>query len=467
MGRKKLPVYTDVTIEDIASEGKSLARIDDLVIFVKGPVPGDVVDLQVKRKRKNYQEAVVMRYVRYSEKRIDPFCEHFGLCGGCKWQHLPYDKQLIYKEKQVLNAIQRIGKTAVERIEPILGCDQTTFYRNKLEYTFSNHRWLTKDETQIQKDIANRNGLGFHVPGRYDRIVDIQKCHLQEDPSNEIRNTIKEYAFSENLSFYDHNTNGGLLRNLIIRTSTTGETMVILSVQYDQPEVYELLRHIYERFPALTSLLYVINPKRNETLYDQDIKVFEGRDHIIEKLDGLKFKIGPKSFFQTNTRQAERLYQKARVLAGLKGKEIVYDLYTGTGTIANFLAPSAAMVVGIESVPEAIEDARENASLNNISNTAFYTGDMKDIFTPELVSKHGRPDVIVTDPPRAGMHQKVIENILDIAPPRIVYISCNPSTQARDVALMTEKYKITVSQAVDMFPHTHHIENILLLDKKD
>lgn len=463
--KKKLPFYENVTIEDIASGGKSLARVENVVVFVEGVVPGDVVDLQVIRKRKNYREARVTNYIIYSKQRSKPFCSHFGICGGCKWQHLPYEQQLKYKEKEVRDAIHRIGKAEVEKFHSILGCSKTEWYRNKLEFTFSNHRWLTTTETASNDAYTDRNALGFHVPGRYDRIVDVEKCYLQETPSNQVREAVKSFAKSRGLSFYDHNSNEGFLRNLIIRTSSTGETMVILSVQFDEPVLYEMLDYIHAHFPDLTSLMYVVNPKKNETLYDQDIKLYHGRDHIIEKLGSLRFKIGPKSFFQTNSFQAENLYNITREYAGLTGNEIVYDLYTGTGTIANFVADGAKKVIGIESVPEAIEDAKVNSELNHITNTSFYAGDMKEIFTSEFIAKHGAPDVIITDPPRAGMHQQVVEEILRIAPQRIVYVSCNPATQARDLEILSTKYAARKSQPVDMFPHTHHIENILLLER--
>ncbi len=466
MGRKKLPAYSEVLIEDIAAEGKSIARIDDLVIFVKGAVPGDVVDLQVIRKRKNYQEAIITKYISYSDMRQEPFCDHFGTCGGCKWQNLPYAEQLKFKEKQVLDALQRIAKLKISGIEPIMGSENTEFYRNKLEFTFSNHRWLTENETAKGTPIENTDALGFHVSGRFDRIVDVEKCYLQSDPSNIIRNTVKEFSLERGLSFYDHRTNEGLLRNLIVRTATTGEVMVILSVQYDEPVIYEMMEDLHSKVPGITSLMYVINQKKNETLYDQEIKVFKGRDHIFENLEDLRFKIGPKSFFQTNSRQALNMYKKIRDYASLTGEEVVYDLYTGTGTIANFVASRAKRVVGIESVPEAIEDANVNSELNNIPNTSFFAGDMKDLFSAEFIEKNGTPDVLITDPPRAGMHQNVVEQIMEISPKRIVYVSCNPATQARDVELLSEKYEAVKCQPVDMFPHTHHIENILLLELK-
>ena len=438
MGRKKLPFYENVTIEDIAAGGKSLVRVDDVVVFVEGAVPGDVVDLQVIRKRRSYQEARVERFNRYSADRTEPFCSHFGICGGCKWQQLPYTEQLKYKEKEVHEAIARIAKVPVREFLPILGSERTTFYRNKLEYTFSNHRWLTEEEVRSGISLETRDGLGFHVPGRFDRVVDVTKCYLQDDPSNHIRNRAREFALSRSMSFYDHRTNEGLLRNLIVRTATTGEVMVILSVQYDEPVIYDLLEDLHAHIPGITSLMYVINPKKNETLYDQDIRVFKGRDHIIEELDGLKFIIGPKSFFQTNSFQALNLYRIARDFAGLTGTEVVYDLYTGTGSIANFVAGNAARVIGIESVPEAIEDAKRNSMMNGIENTTFVAGDMKEVLTDAFIGAHGTPDVIITDPPRAGMHENVVRQIMAVAPRRIVYVSCNPTTQARDVKLLAE-----------------------------
>ena len=467
MARKSLPFYEHVTIEDIAAEGKSIVRIDDVVVFVQGAIPGDVVDLQVTRKRKRFREARVTRYISYSDLRVTPVCSHFGICGGCKWQHLPYSEQLRYKEKQVRDALKRIGKIEVESPEAILGSAQTEYYRNKLEFTFSNHRWLTETETSSEDILEHRNGLGFHVPGRFDRVVDIEKCYLQVEPSNEIRNLVRDFALQKDLTFYDHKTNEGFLRNLIIRTSSTGELMIVLAVQYDQPELYKLLDLMNEKISGITSLMYVINEKKNDTLYDQDIILYKGRDHIIEEMEGLRFKIGPKSFFQTNTQQSLNLYKIAREYAGLTGEETVYDLYTGTGTIAAFVAASAAKVVGIDSVPEAIEDARINAEINGILNTVFHAGDMKDLFTEDFILENGRPDVIITDPPRAGMHGSVVNEILKVEPLRIVYVSCNPATQARDVELLSVKYKALRSRAVDMFPHTHHIENVLLLVKKD
>jgi 23S rRNA (uracil1939-C5)-methyltransferase len=462
--RRNLPFLEEVSIENIGAEGKSIARVDGIVVFVKDAVPGDVVDLQVFRKKGRYMEARVVKYHSYSEQRTDPFCEHFGVCGGCKWQHLPYDRQLFYKEQQVVDAFRHIAGVEIPESMPILGSDPITQYRNKLEYTFSNRRWLLDHEADSDEALEHTNAVGLHVPGRFDKVVDIQTCHLQGEPTNEVKNFLREIALEKKLTFYDHRSNEGLLRNLIIRTTTLGEVMVILSVQFDVPEVYEVLDAIKEKFPDLTSLMYVINPKKNETLYDQDIITWSGRDHIFEELESLKFKIGPKSFFQTNSYQALNLYQVTREFAGLKGDEVLYDLYTGTGTIANFMAAKAKSVVGIESVPESIEDAKLNSEINGIGNTSFFAGDMKDIFTDSFIAENGKPDVIITDPPRAGMHTKVVEQILRIAPARIVYVSCNPATQARDVELLGRSYRVVKIQPVDMFPHTHHVENVALLE---
>ncbi len=465
MGRRKnLPLLEKVVIENIGAEGKSIARVDGMVVFVKEAVPGDEVDLQVFRKKGRYMEARVVRYHSYSRERTDPFCEHFGVCGGCKWQHLPYERQLHYKEQQVVDAFRHIAGVEIPEAMPILASDPITQYRNKLEYTFSNHRWLLDHEAGQDLPLAHTNAVGLHVPGRFDKVVDIHTCHLQGEPTNALRNFLREIALEKKLSFYDHRSNEGLLRNLIIRTSTLGEVMVILSVQFDQAEVYEVLDAIKDKFPDLTSLMYVINPKKNETLYDQEIITWSGRDHIFEQLEDLKFKIGPKSFFQTNSYQALRLYQVAREFADLKGVEVLYDLYTGTGTIANFMAGRTRSVVGIEAVPESIEDAKLNSEINGIHNTHFFAGDMKDIFTDSFIRDNGKPDVIITDPPRAGMHARVVEQILKIAPGRIVYVSCNPATQARDVELLGRSYRITRIQPVDMFPHTHHVENVALLE---
>jgi 23S rRNA (uracil1939-C5)-methyltransferase len=464
--KKPLPLLEEVIIENIGAEGKSIARVDNMVVFVKEAVPGDVADLQVFRKKGRYMEARVVKYHRFSKQRTEPFCEHFGICGGCKWQHLPYDRQLYYKEQQVVDAFRHIAGIEIPQSLPIVASDPTTHYRNKLEYTFSNRRWLLDHEAASDAPLEHTNAVGLHLPGRFDKVVDLQTCYLQDEPTNEVRNFMREKSLALGLSFYDHRTNEGLLRNLIIRTSTLGEVMVILSVQYDVPEVYELLEAVKNKFSELTSLMYVINPKLNETLYDQEIISYAGRDHIFEQLEDLKFKIGPKSFFQTNSYQALKLYQLTRDFAGLTGHEILYDLYTGTGTIANFMAGRASQVVGIESVPESIEDARVNSTLNGIENTSFFAGDMKEIFTGSFIRENGIPEVIISDPPRAGMHAKVVEQILKIAPRRIVYVSCNPATQARDVELLVGSYKVTRIQPVDMFPHTHHVENVALLEAR-
>jgi len=456
----------EVTIENIGAEGKSIARVDNTVVFVKEALPGDVADLQVFRKKGRYMEARVVKYHRFSDQRTEAFCEHFGVCGGCKWQHLPYDRQLHYKEQQVVDAFRHIAGIEVPETLPILPSDPTTLYRNKLEYTFSSRRWLLDHEAKSETPPEHTNAVGLHVPGRFDKVVDLNTCYLQDEPTNLVRNFLRESALQMGLSFYDHRTNEGMMRNLIIRNSTLGEVMVILSVQFDVPELYELLEAVKVRFPELTSLMYVVNPKKNETLYDQEIITYAGRDHIFEKLEDLRFKIGPKSFFQTNSYQALKLYQVAREFAGLSGREILYDLYTGTGTIANFMASGASRVIGIESVPESIEDARVNSSLNGIENTRFFAGDMKEIFTEAFILEHGKPEVIITDPPRAGMHAKVVEQIVRIAPGRIVYVSCNPATQARDVELLARNYKVLRIQPVDMFPHTHHVENVALLEAR-
>jgi len=465
--KKPLPLLEEVTIENIGAEGKSIARVDNMVVFVKEAVPGDVADLQVFRKKGRYMEARVVRYHQLSDQRTEPFCSHFGVCGGCKWQHLPYDRQLFYKEQQVVDAFRHIAGVEIPPSQPILASDPTTLYRNKLEYTFSNRRWLLDDEAKSDVALDHTNAVGLHVPGRFDKVVDLETCYLQGEPTNQVRNYLRGKCLDMGLSFYDHRSNEGLMRNLIIRTTTLGEVMVILSVQFDVPEVYELLEALKNEFPDLTSLMYVINPKLNETLYDQEILSYAGRDHIFEELEGLKFKIGPKSFFQTNSYQALKLYQVTRDFAGLTGKEILYDLYTGTGTIANFMASRASQVIGIESVPESIEDAKINSTLNGIENTSFFAGDMKDIFSDAFIRENGKPDVIITDPPRAGMHANVVEQILKIAPKRIVYVSCNPATQARDVELLARSYKVTRIQPVDMFPHTHHVENVALLEARE
>jgi 23S rRNA (uracil1939-C5)-methyltransferase len=466
--RKKKPLLENLEIIDVAAEGKALGKVDDRVVFVTKVIPGDIVDVQVTRKRKNFYEGYPVKFHKYSEKRIEPFCEHFGVCGGCKWQPLPYEEQVKFKEREVLNNLKRLGGIDLPEHRPILASKQDRFYRNKLEFTFSDNRWLTEEELNSGEEITDRNGLGFHIPGMFDKVVDVRNCYLQPEPSNSIRLAIKEYALKNGLTFFNLRNKGGFLRNLIIRTSpTTGEVMVILSFYHeDEKERIALLDHLKNKFPEITSLMYVINPKANDTISDLEVKLFSGKDHIIETMEDLRFKVGPKSFYQTNSLQAYELYKVAREFAGLNGDEIVYDLYTGTGTIANFVAKNAKKVVGIEYIPEAIEDAKENSKFNNITNTSFYAGDMKDVLTSDFIEKEGKPDVIITDPPRAGMHADVVKAILDSEPERIVYVSCNSATQARDLTLLDEKYKVTEIQPVDMFPQTHHVENIVLLKRK-
>ena len=466
-GRKSKPFLEGVLITDIGAEGKAIARVDDMVVFTTLVIPGDVVDFQVTKKRAKYMEAVVKRVVVQSPDRVPAFCEHFEVCGGCKWQFLPYEKQLYYKQKQVADQLRRIGRIELPEITPILGSAKTTNYRNKLEFGFSNRRWLTYEEIGTESEDMNKNALGFHVPGMFDKIININKCWLQGEPSNEIRNFIYQYAIENGLDFFDRKIQSGLLRNIIIRTSTTGDVMLIVCFFSEQKENREkLLAAVASEFPQITSLVYVINGKGNDTIHDQEILVYKGNDYILEEMEGLKFKIGPKSFYQTNSEQAYELYKVARDFAGLKGTEVVYDLYTGTGTIANFIARNVREVVGIEYVPEAIEDAHVNSELNGISNTSFFAGDMKKILTSEFIARHGRPDVIITDPPRAGMDEEVVKTILEAAPEKVVYVSCNPATQARDLALMDEAYQVTRIQPVDMFPHTHHVENVVLLEMR-
>lgn len=467
MARGKKPLIENVEIEKIAAEGKSIAHVEEKVLFVPNTVPGDIVDVQVTRKRKSFMEGYITRVRKYSDIRVEPFCAHFGVCGGCKWQNLPYDMQLQFKQQEVIDNLQRIGKVELEGIRPIIGSPRTERYRNKLEYTFCNKRYLTREEISEEGEVERQPAVGFHVPGLFDKVVDIKRCHLQESPSNEVRDFIREYALARGWDFYDIREHRGLLRTLIVRTSSTGEVMVIVTFGEDRKtEREELLGAVAERFPEITSLLYVVNEKMNDTITDQEVVCFRGTDHIFERMEDLRFKIGPKSFYQTNSEQAYNLYSRARELAGLTGNEVVYDLYTGTGTIANFVARQAAKVVGIEYVPEAIEDARVNSALNGIHNTLFYAGDMKDVLNDAFIARHGRPDVIITDPPRAGMHPDVVETILRAAPRRIVYVSCNSATQARDLHLMDAAYRVTAVQPVDMFPHTHHVEDIVLLERR-
>ena len=456
----------NVLITDIAAEGKALARVNDKVLFVPYAVPGDVVDVQVTRKRTSFMEGYIIRYVKYSDIRQTPFCEHFGTCGGCKWQFLPYAEQLKFKHKQVEDQLRRIGRLTLPEVTPILGSELTTHYRNKLEYTFSNRRWIMKEESEENPDQPkDTRALGFHIPGMFDKILDLNNCYLQPEPSNSIRLAAKKWAVEHNTDFYDVRNHDGLLRNLIVRTSETGEVMVIVVFNENNSEIIEgLLAHLKEQFPQITALLYVINPKFNDTINDLDIHVFHGKDHMLEKMEDLFFKVGPKSFYQTNSKQAYQLYSITRNFADIKSDEVVYDLYTGTGTIANFVARQAKKVVGIEYVPEAIEDAKENSRLNGIENTIFFAGDMKDMLKPAFMQQHGYPDVVILDPPRAGIHEDVAKTILLAGPKRIVYVSCNPATQARDLAILCEKYKIVAVQPVDMFPHTHHVENVVKLE---
>ena len=469
--RKELPLLEKVTITDVAAEGQAIAKLDDLVIFVPYVVPGDIVDLQIKRKKHHYAEAVAVKFHEYSSERAVAFCQHYGVCGGCKWQILPYTEQIRYKQKQVTDNLTRIGKIELPEISPILGSEKTQFYRNKLEYTFSNKRWLTEEEVKQEVKYDQMNAVGFHIPDAFDKVLAIEKCWLQDDISNRIRNAVRDYAYEHNYSFINLRTQEGMLRNMIIRTSSTGELMVILiaKIEADGEMVLfkELLQYVADTFPEITSLLYIINNKRNDTITDLDVYTFKGKDHIFEEMEGLRFKVGPKSFYQTNSGQAYNLYKVARNFAGLTGKELVYDLYTGTGTIANFVSKQARQVIGIEYVPEAIEDAKVNAEINGIKNTLFFAGDMKDMLTQDFINQYGRPDVIITDPPRAGMHQDVVNVILFAEPKRIVYVSCNPATQARDLQLLDIKYKVTAVQPVDMFPHTHHVENVVLLELRD
>ena len=465
--KKQLPLLQHITITDIAAEGKAIAKVDGLTVFVPYAVPGDVVDIQLARKKNSYAEGKVVKFHHYSSERTEAFCADYGVCGGCKWQILPYNKQLEYKQKQITDNLVRIGKIALPEISPILGAPKTTFYRNKLEFTFSNRKWLTEAQIRSDETVSNRDALGFHIPGMFDKIVDIEKCWLQTDDSNDIRNAIRTFCLENDYSFFDLRMQHGLMRTLIIRTSSIGELMVIVVFYEDDTEKREkLMTHLAETFPQITSLLYIINPKKNDTITDRQVIVWKGRDHIFEEMEGLRFKIGAKSFYQTNSEQAYNLYKITRDFAQLTGNELVYDLYTGTGTIANFIARNAKKVIGIEYVPEAIEDAHENSRINGIENTLFFAGDMKNVLNAGFIAQHGKPNVIITDPPRAGMHNDVIEAILSTEAQRIVYVSCNPATQARDLSILDEKYRVTRVQPVDMFPHTHHVENVVLLEKR-
>lgn len=468
--RRALPILENIEITTIAAEGKSLARVEDKVVFVPYVVPGDNVNIQVKRKKHNYMEGVAIKFNKYSPLRITPICSHYGVCGGCKWQCLKYEEQLNAKQQQVVDNLKRIGKIDLPPVSKILGAEKTYEYRNKLEFGFSDKRWLTEDEVRKNIKYDNMNAAGFHITGAFDKILDIDKCWLMDDICNKIRNYIKNYAVENGLSFYDLRNNSGLLRSMMIRNSNTNELMVLIQFRIDNEEEHKkamiLLKNISNEFPEITSLLYVDNHKCNDTIGDQTIVVYKGNDHIYEEMEGLKFKVGPKSFYQTNTEQAYTLYQVARNFASLTGNELVYDLYTGTGTIANFISKQAKKVIGIDYVPEAIEDAFVNSKINGITNTLFFAGDMKDILNREFIGEHGIPDVIITDPPRAGMHTDVIDTILFASPKRIVYVSCNPATQARDLQLLDSNYKVMAVQPVDMFPHTHHVENVVLLEKR-
>lgn len=467
--RRKIPqekkFINDIHIVDIAEEGKGVGKTEDLVLFIEKAIPGDIVDVELMKKKKSFGEARVVEIKQASEHRVEPFCAHFGVCGGCKWQHMNYDAQLLFKQQSVDNALTRLGKVDTSKMEPILGSAETAYYRNKLEYTFSNKRWLTSVDEEYPE--SEMQALGFHVPGRFDKILDIKHCYLQADPSNDLRNSVREFSVENGISFYDLRLHEGALRNLIIRVSSTGELMVIVVFAYpEEGQVELLMSFIQQKFPSITSLLYIVNQKKNDTIFDQEIQVYAGRDFIYEEMEGLKFKIGPKSFYQTNSRQAYELYKITRDFAGLTGKELVYDLYTGAGTIANFVAKYAKEVVGVEYVPTAIEDAKVNSQINNVTNTKFYAGDMKDVLTAEFIKIHGKPDVVITDPPRAGMHADVVKRLLEMRAPKVVYVSCNAATQARDLALMSEIYEIERIKPVDMFPHTQHVENVVLLQLK-
>ena len=455
--------FENVSIIDIAEEGKGVGKADDFVLFVDKAVPGDVADVQVYRSKKNFGEAKIMQLVQPSEFRTQPFCEHFGTCGGCKWQHMTYAAQLTFKQKSVADALTRIAKIDVSGMLPIVPSPADKYYRNKLEYTFSNKRWLNDGENRDNEQL-NMNALGFHIPGRFDKILNINHCWLQPEPSNTLRNFLRQFVIEQGYSFYDLKAHTGTLRNLIVRTSSTGETMVIVVFAYpEEDDVKKLMQIINSEFPAITSLLYIINQKKNDTIFDQEALVYKGTPYIHEEMSGIKFRIGPQSFYQTNSLQAIRLYQIALDFAGFTGSELVYDLYTGAGTIANFVASNVREVVGIEYVPTAIEDAKVNSAINNITNTKFFAGDMKDVLCAEFVTEHGKPDVIITDPPRAGMHPDVVARLMEIEANKIVYVSCNAATQARDLLVLKEKYDTVKIQPVDMFPHTQHVENVVML----
>jgi 23S rRNA (uracil1939-C5)-methyltransferase len=463
----KKQIIEKLFVEKPVAEGKCIARFEERIVFVEGNVaPQDVVDVEIYKKKSNYWFGKVLHVHQASPFREKPFCTHYGICGGCKWQHLSYSKQLEQKQQEVVDALQRIAKVNFPEVLPILASEKTKYYRNKLEFTFSNNRWLSTEEITQPIDFE-KNALGFHIPGRFDKIVDIETCYLQEDISNQIRLALKSFALQKKLSFYDLKNQQGFLRNLVIRTTNTGELMVIVIFAENQAEnIEEVMSFLQKTFPQISALLYIVNTKRNDSYHDQAVLTFSGKSYITATMEHLSFRIGAKSFYQTNSEQAYQLYKITREFAQLQGKEVVYDLYTGTGTIANFVAHQAQKVVGIEYVPEAIADAKINSEINNIKNTLFFAGDMKDILVPTFIEKHGKPDVIITDPPRAGMHESVVKVILEAAPEVLVYVSCNPATQARDVAMLNEKYEITAVQPVDMFPHTYHVENVLQMRKR-
>ena len=470
MGRRnKNKVFSNLEVIDAGAKGKTIAKAPDgKVVFLPNAVPGDVVDVQTFKQRTGYYEGKATVFHKLSDKRTEPACEHFGTCGGCKWQHMDYSHQLFYKEKEVVNNLTRIGHIELPEITPILGSKEQYFYRNKMEFSFSDSRWLTVEEIASTEDLGDRNALGFHIPGMWDKILDVKKCWLQGDPSNAIRNAVKDFALEHQIPFFNTRQQTGVLRTLMIRNTSIGELMIVVQFfKEDTESRIALLDHLKTSFPEITSLQYIINGKANDTIYDQDVICYHGRDHIFEEMEGLRFKINAKSFYQTNSDQAYNLYKITRDFAGLTGKELVYDLYTGTGTIAQFVAKNALKVIGVESVPDAISAAKENAILNNIDNVEFFVGDMKSVFNTEFIETHGHPDVIITDPPRDGMHKDVVAQILKITPNKIVYVSCNSATQARDLALLDSVYKISKTQAVDMFPQTHHVENVVLLEKRN
>lgn len=465
--RKELPVVENVEITGVAAEGKSIARVDDMVVFIPYGAPGDVVNIKLDKKKRSYAEAHIVDMLKPSPDRVAPVCEHFGVCGGCKWQHIPYESQLRHKRDQVVDALTRIAKVEIPEVNPTLGSKETFCYRNKLEYTFSCKCWITFEDLRSGREIADRNALGFHIPGAFDKVLDIKKCWLQDDLSNRIRLFVRQYALAKGYEFYDIKAQQGLMRTLMVRIASTGEVMlIVVFARPEQEKIDDLMGAIAAEFPEITSLLYVVNQKVNDTIADQEVITYRGRDYINEEMEGLQFRIGPKSFYQTNSLQAYELYKVARRMACLKPDDLVYDLYTGTGTIANFVARQVKKVVGIEYVPEAIADAKLNSEVNGIDNTIFFAGDMKDVLTDGFIEEHGRPDVMIIDPPRAGMHEDVVNVILNARPERIVYVSCNPATQARDLALMDEFYRVEEVQPVDMFPHTHHVENVVRMTRR-